>query len=1683
MFSTPRRFAGPAAFWVGLALFCGPAARAEHPNLARGFEASKAYAIGDVDHVNLLNGNLILTLPIGSSYHVGGNLSYGLSLVYNGKAWDWHQETGGIAKAMAPWDSNAGFAWQLHFGKLIRPEASQRNDTGLWIYVSPDGAEHSFYTTLHASEAVTPGVFYTRDGTYLRLKVVSSSVVTLEFPDGNRHTFDKMSAVEHWLTRMEDTFGNFMAVSYPAGAASNEWLVSDSTGRSHRFELIDRMLDQRAVKFVSKVELAAFGDTKATYTFTYQYAELDRPVPHDPFTGLPIRSVFPLLIKVTQPDETTWEMPPGYYSRFREVDTGISGQLVKLRMPTRGIMQWTYSRWRFPTDNLPDPNGIPEPASFVEYTTGVASRRMLTANGFEIGKWTYNSALPLPTGFPGVKPVTKTTEVIDPLGHRTVHYFSVWQGEGLPASPRAQIWHYGLPFSVLETDADGRFVSKKTYRAGETNPVRVDWLNYESDLFEGGQPSGTNSRVYSSRVDWLGANAVTSRTRTEVLSDFDGLGHYRNRSVAGDYRNDGGPGNWQNSYTSFNLGRGTYPGSFTQVPTGDRWILGTFSEQWEEEAWGRTTREYVFDSLGFLERERIRLQPSGSRNSNDTVRVLTRNSSGQATREAWYGGYFHPVGTGSLAGLTLPATAAATFDMTYEYGQLKTQRYKDATYYLVDQNIDLNTGYPKSAKDIAGIETGYSYDNMGRRTAIRPAAGHDAWVDMVYTGATPTSTPQAFVYERPNGSTTGLLRESNLTFDDYGRLAKEARNTAAGWSYRQRFYDAAGNLAQLSQWQAGTPAYFTTYQAYDPFGRAESIVAPDGKTLGLKYHGDWGLQRWYYVGSSRSSDGSIQETQTASAEDFDILGRTWRYQELDQSGSLNLDAYYRYTTGGSLAEVRLRAPNGNQQIRSFTFDGRGFLTAENHPETGTTEYSEIDARGHANRKKHTASGLDLGFAYDDYERLTKVYDRTRSADLKVWTYGTGSVADNWNRGKVDKTTHYNRRRNPFVAAGNQWIDVKIEESFEYRGRGGRVSTRTTKLNDRYTFTQSATWGHLGEITQETYPRCTTGGCESAATARTLAYTYQQGELTGITGWGSLTYHDNGMIATVVHQNGVTDIIEKDPWQMARPRNIKITGPFTTAELGRHHYDGGGNLVRLQPTAGALNFGDLIAKPGEAAQTPVAAAILETFFLYDAYGRLRTWNDKTGRSQDYDFDAFGNLTRITDFDGVSPATYRSFAVSQSTNRLTSLYGYDARGNLTSRPMGSISETYEWDLFDQMGTQNFPAATHLYTTEGERLWTLRYTPVTNQIDETFTLRGFGNQVLTVYKHQANTLTGAESWTWEEDYIYRGGGLLAKATGKPAPQNQVHFTLDHLGTPRVKTGSTGQPLEDYHYFPHGEQYGGVVNSAERMRYTGHEKDQNAAGTADDLDYMHARYSSANLGRFLTADPQLGTIGDPQSWNRYAYVRNNPMNFTDPTGEYVVNCAKDDSTCNKKAAAFEAARQALLNHKDERVRAAAAVWGAAGEDNGINVKFGIVETKGASAETVPTRHVNEDGTATVTFEVTIGPHATEIDLMATVGHEGSHISDSNAFAASHTGKAPWFDESKNLTTRETETRAYTITHLVYESAGAKFKRGCKDCTLGYGVQPLTKVNQRINNIIADESGPYARKIDTKVFDTGSGQ
>ena len=101
------------------------------------------------------------------------------------------------------------------------------------------------------------------------------------------------------------------------------------------------------------------------------------------------------------------------------------------------------------------------------------------------------------------------------------------------------------------------------------------------------------------------------------------------------------------------------------------------------------------------------------------------------------------------------------------------------------------------------------------------------------------------------------------------------------------------------------------------------------------------------------------------------------------------------------------------------------------------------------------------------------------------------------------------------------------------------------------------------------------------------------------------------------------------------------------------------------------------------------------------------------------------------------------------------------------------------------------------------------------------------------------------------------------------------DAIGSVRLVTDANGQVVQRYDYLPFGEPWGSA--GLETRRFGGKERDVETG-----LDYFGARYYASRNGRFTTVDPGHvnGDIFDPQSWNGYAYARNNPLKYTDPTG-----------------------------------------------------------------------------------------------------------------------------------------------------------------------------------------------------------
>jgi hypothetical protein len=227
--------------FIALLLGCASAAIAQtHPNLEKGFAADKLYQFGEVDQVNLYNGNLSLTIPVGGSVPVSDRLSFSLTLIYNSKLWSSHPKRiviNGEGSTMPLYfperRSNGGLGWSVSLGRLIDPsETDINNDAAVFIYQGPDGSDRSFYPTLHvrpsqyAQEPSDPNVAYSRDNTYLRMRVSGANRL-IESPDGTIRTFQSYAdgIYTRWrLVQIQDRFGNHVDIDY---SVANQWRVTD----------------------------------------------------------------------------------------------------------------------------------------------------------------------------------------------------------------------------------------------------------------------------------------------------------------------------------------------------------------------------------------------------------------------------------------------------------------------------------------------------------------------------------------------------------------------------------------------------------------------------------------------------------------------------------------------------------------------------------------------------------------------------------------------------------------------------------------------------------------------------------------------------------------------------------------------------------------------------------------------------------------------------------------------------------------------------------------------------------------------------------------------------------------------------------------------------------------------------------------------------------------------------------------------------------------------------------------------------------------------------------------------------------------------------------------------------------------------------------------------------------------
>ncbi len=233
-------------------------------------------------------------------------------------------------------------------------------------------------------------------------------------------------------------------------------------------------------------------------------------------------------------------------------------------------------------------------------------------------------------------------------------------------------------------------------------------------------------------------------------------------------------------------------------------------------------------------------------------------------------------------------------------------------------------------------------------------------------------------------------------------------------------------------------------------------------------------------------------------------------------------------------------------------------------------------------------------------------------------------------------------------------------------------------------------------------------------------------------------------------------------------------------------------------------------------------------------------------------ALGNLTS---YDGTS-YTYGGSQPHAATARGSDSYSYDANGNMTGRTVGGSSYTLSYDRGNRLIGVSGPStsAIFLYDADGNRVLA--------------TVNG----ATTVY------IAGLFEYTGGAATSYYGGAVMRRSSYGSG--NGVFYVLaDHLGSTSAIVDTSGSVQAQQYYYPYGANRGGAPSGLTDKRYTGQYHEGGLAG-AEGLHYYNARWYDPALARFTQADTIVPEPGNPQSLNRFTYVYNNPVRYTDPTG-----------------------------------------------------------------------------------------------------------------------------------------------------------------------------------------------------------
>lgn len=1426
----------------------------------------------DVDAIDPYTGQLAFSVPVGQVFDVGPGLRFQVQLHYSSRVWapgTWTLH--GVVYEpymLLQGDPALGPGWRFSMGQIVESSAGVPS-----AYLAPNGSAHQLFSQRFSNvSSEPPGFFYTRDGSYIRVKYVNATAgYQMWTAEGNLTTFgQKVTGYDDapgnysadfgrgrngWhATSIANPYGDAITITYQSTQSSPStypWVPAQisipAIGSSGGPRVITVSMSGPRI---SSISVPAWGSlSNAVYTLGYT-GPMTLPRP----TSWPTSSTGQVyqLESVRYPTTGSYTMEHSFtYFGTPPQSPYAAGALATHTIPTGAVISYGYGTWSFYHANVQnmaatcvyppealvptvpmyrtgdgiEPN-LPALGSCIaiDRNAGVV-KRAIDASDSITRYYQYN----FPFGETGLSATAQTETLIvsppdsatAPKRHSTTYLFTASTSQGTTGPfvgglTRVAVFSgdvSGGQNGYGHFPSPGPVCNNALFCTTSSATKRVTKLVYETDSNDPDLVGVVDNRRISQRITSYNPDSVSP-------------GKYRKVDYVWD-QNSGRYGTETYSDTiqsSTETVRKVIQTVYTPVKTSTEWKMDVpTSVVLKPTATGAAFKTVTNtpDSHGFI---RATSTADGSGASGGTlVHEFTFDTHGLPSTETF----------------TLGASSYTT-TLTWASGALKTsQAGGGITWKSVDDEIDPETGLVSKAYDPNRLQSGggqlyttFTYDVLGRPLVTTPPNG-EAITTITYDS--PTQVTSVTVLPGAAGTEVSWTR---AVTDNRGRLLRTLKKLPGGGIPKKVFsYDDQGNRTFESEWLPESASELTapgtTWEDFDDFGRPRKVTKADGQASTISYADPanstaWPASVWY----SKVTIDDVSGASSATEYTADGFGRLLSVKEPVNQYTTT----YTYDLQDNVTGV-----TQGQQTRTFLFDAFGFLRRETTPERSSQVVTyTYDPLGNVLTRTEPGS-VGISWAYDGAGRPTEISSTTGDlARYLVNCYDGGNCPDGAgaSTGGSFPLGKLTTRRGFSPNFGSP--APRVQESFDYSEATGRLSARTTTITNLTGVTPPATterwfYDKAGEIVRYDYPR------SSGLFAVTTGYDYGLPTVLAANGIpvATATYHTSGALAGYTTGTGVhpvsTTIAYDAANRIPRPSRISTSGALQGGvafnfDTGAYSYDGAGNIESMGSDS----------------------------FDYDADSRL-TQATIGGVTQMMSYDRYGSLLSKT--GGPGSVTY---TVNSASNRLLS-GSYDLRGNLTQSPAGEI---FTYDSLSRVARSQSGAYLWKYVFNGANERVVKVPP--SGTSYFYTFRDPAHRIVTEYQG------GAVS----RDNIYLGNLLVASYSscalnGQPGWQ---YYSSDHLGTPRLVTDVNGNVLESRKYWPFGEPLSGSGSSLQRTRFAAMELDQEESASRY---YVHARsLDYASVGRFLSPDPVLGNPFEPQSWNRYGYARNNPLAFVDPDG-----------------------------------------------------------------------------------------------------------------------------------------------------------------------------------------------------------